>query len=82
MVKFTRKNTNGSIKSRHLLEIIHTNICGPLRTTFNGNKYFLTFIGDYSCFGYIFLMNEKSSALDKLMIFNNGVGNNVAQRLI
>jgi len=34
------------------LELIHTDICGPLDvSSFSGEKYFITFIDDFSCYG-------------------------------
>ena len=36
-------------KSSKLLEVIHSDICGPLRTkTHKGIEYFIAFIDDYS----------------------------------
>ena len=47
-----------------LLEIIHTNICGPFTSAIlGGYKYFITFIDHFSCYGYILLIQEKSEAL-------------------
>lgn len=79
--KFTRKNRKGSNRSRELLEIIHTDICGPLRTTLCGNKYFITFIDDYSRFGYVYLMNEKSLSLEKFKIFKTEVENQCGTKI-
>ena len=43
--KHTKK---GAARSTQLLEIIHTDICGPFRVnSFNKEKYFITFIGEY-----------------------------------
>lgn len=36
-------------KARKPLELIHTDVCGPMKiAAISGNKYFLTFIDDYS----------------------------------
>jgi GAG-pre-integrase domain len=38
-----------------VLELIHTDICGPFPTaTRNGHVYFISFIDDYSRYGYIY----------------------------
>lgn len=79
--KFTRKNRKGSTRSRELLEIIHTDICGPLRTTLCRNRYFITFIDDYSRFGYVYLMSEKSLALEKFKIFKTEVENQCGTKI-
>jgi hypothetical protein len=45
-IKHTRK---GATRSTELLEIIHTDICGPFdNPSFGGEKYFITFIDDFS----------------------------------
>jgi hypothetical protein len=60
----------GATRSEGLLEIIHTNICGPFTpTTLGGYKYFITFIHDFSRYGYIFLIHEKFEALDMFKIY-------------
>jgi transposase InsO family protein len=53
-----------------VLELIHTDICGPFPTpTRNGQRYFITFIDDYSRYGYIYLIKEKAQALDMFKSF-------------
>ena len=36
-------------------------------------KYFITFIDDYSCYNYVYLLYEKSPAVDVLEIYLNEV---------
>jgi GAG-pre-integrase domain len=44
----------------YVLELIHTNICGPFpTTTSNGHVYFISFIDDYSRYDYIYLIKEN-----------------------
>lgn len=44
-----------------VLELIHTDICGPFpMASWNGQRYFITFIDDFSRYGYIYLIHEKS----------------------
>jgi hypothetical protein len=48
------------------LEIIHPDICEPLRTkTHKGIEYFITFTNDYSRYGHIYLIIHKSDAIKK-----------------
>ena len=59
--KQTKHTKKGVIRSTQLLEIIHTDICGPFDvSSFNKEKYFITFIDDFSRYGYIYLLHEKS----------------------
>ncbi|TQD70770.1 hypothetical protein C1H46_043696 [Malus baccata] len=57
-----------------LLEIIHTDICGPFPTkTICGNSYFVNFIDDFSRFCYTYLLSEKSPVLDCFKIYKTEV---------
>jgi hypothetical protein len=53
-----------------VLDLIHTDICGPFHTaTRNGHIYFINFIDDYIRYGYIFLIKEKEQALQLFKSF-------------
>ncbi|KAJ8887000.1 hypothetical protein PR048_013214 [Dryococelus australis] len=47
-----------------LLEIIHTDVCGPLDTTWDGFRYLVTFLDDYTHFSVICLIKNKSDICD------------------
>jgi hypothetical protein len=58
------------------LEIVHTDICGPFPIkSVDGYDSFITFIDDYSRYGYIYPIKERSEALDKFKIFKAEVEN-------
>ncbi|KAM1157603.1 hypothetical protein ACFX2B_027948 [Malus domestica] len=43
------------------LKLIHSDVCGPMQTsTISGNRYFVTFIDDYSRMCWIYLLRHKS----------------------
>ena len=45
------------------LEIVHSDICGPMQTSsIGGCKYFLTFIDDYSRKTWVYFLKHKSNA--------------------
>ncbi|KAL6327955.1 hypothetical protein AAG906_031299 [Vitis piasezkii] len=68
--KQTKHTKKGATRTNELLEIIHTDICGPLSIPcFTGEKYFITFIDDLSHYGYVYLMHEKSQAIDIFEMF-------------
>ena len=49
---------------------MHTNICDPFPiTSWNGQQYFITFIDNYSRYGYLYLIHEKSQSLDVFKTF-------------
>lgn len=58
------------------LELIHFDICGPITPLSNaGNKYFITFTDDYIRKTWIYLLQEKSRALDAFKRFKSLVEN-------
>ena len=68
--KQTKHTKKGAARSNELLEIIHTNICGPLSVPcFTGKKYYINIIDYLSRYGYVYLMHEKSQAIDIFEMF-------------
>jgi len=61
-----------SQRSSELLEIIHSDICGPMRVESNGKtRYFITFIDDYSRWCEIRLLKRKDEVFDVFKEFNS-----------
>ena len=51
-------------KAQEILEVVHSDICGPMQvTTLNGQRYFITFIDEMSGRVGIALLHRKSDAL-------------------
>ena len=47
------------------LHLVHTDICGPIEpASSGGNKYFITFIDDFSRKLWVYFMKEKSIAFN------------------
>ena len=70
--KQTRVNfqSTGSELAKNMLDIVHSDVCGPMQTpTFASKRYFVTFIDDKSRFCVVFLMRSKSEVLDKFVQF-------------
>ena len=62
--------TGGSRRARRLLEIIHSDIAGPFDILSLGqNRYYLTFIDDFSRKSWVYIIKEKSEALEKFKEF-------------
>ena len=61
MGKMTKTPFSGTMEQATvLLEIIHTDVCGPMNIEARGRyHYFLTFTDDLSRYGYIYLMKHK-----------------------
>ena len=80
--KQTKHTKKGATRSTQLLEIIHTDICGPFDVnSFNKEKYFITFIDDYSRYGYVYLLHDKSQAVNALEIYINEVERQLDKRV-
>ena len=80
--KQTNKRRFEANRSLDVLELIHTDICGPFPTSaWNGQQYFITFIDDFSRYGYIYLISEKSQSLDVFKNFKAEVENQLNKRI-
>ncbi|CAL2266202.1 unnamed protein product [Prunus armeniaca] len=56
------------------LELIHSDICGPMQvTTLGGNMYFLTFIDDHTRMCWVFFLQHKSQAFNIFKRFKSMV---------
>jgi transposase InsO family protein len=74
--KFVKKIKKNAKRSTGVLEIIHTDICGPFNVkSVDGYHSFITFTDDYSRYGYIYPIKERSEALDNFKIFKAEVEN-------
>ena len=63
-------------RATNLLEIIHTDVCGPMSVKDHDKyRYFLTFTDDLSRYGYIYLMKHKSETFEKFKEFQSEVEN-------
>ena len=55
-------------RATNLLEIIHTDVCGPMSVEARGGyRYVLTLTDDLSTYGYIYLMKQKSETFEKFI---------------
>jgi hypothetical protein len=63
-------------RSAGVLEMIHTDICGPFPVkSVDEFDSSITFTDDFSRYGYIYPIKERSEALDKFKIFNVEIEN-------
>ena len=75
--KMTKTPFSGTMeRATDLLEIIHTDVCGPMNIEDHSRyHYFLTFTDDLSRYGYIYLMKQKSETFKKFKEFQSEVEN-------
>lgn len=58
--------------SKHPLDLIHSDVCGPMQTsTPSGKRFMVTFIDDYTRYTRIYLIDHKSEVADKFKEYIN-----------
>ena len=69
-------------RANDLLDIVHTDLNGPHSTTgINGEKYFLTFIDDYSKAARVYTLKSKTEVYDCFIEYINTVENITGKRI-
>jgi len=62
--------TDAAKRASKPLELVHSDICGPMKTTsIAGSRYFLTFIDDLTRHIWVYFLKEKSQAFSKFKEF-------------
>lgn len=80
--KLTRKPFGKATRAEFPLQLIHSDVCGPMNVRArHGAHYFITFIDDYTRYGHIYLMSHKSEALGCFRRFMNLVENQLDKRI-
>lgn len=65
-----------SIKAKAPLEIVHSDLCGPMQTpSLAGSQYFLTFIDDFTRKTWVYFLKNKSEVFEKFQNFKAFVEN-------
>ena len=69
----------GAIRSQRRLELVHSDVCGPMSVeSFGGHKYFVTFIDDYSRCCAVYFLKQKAEVFEKFKEFEaNATGNSI-----
>ncbi|KAL0373444.1 UNVERIFIED_CONTAM: hypothetical protein Sradi_3260100 [Sesamum radiatum] len=81
--KMTKKRFVGqSAIAKGLLDLVHTDVCGPLSIPARGGfSYFITFTDDHSWYGYVYLMRYKSEAFGRLKEYRLEVENQTNRKI-
>ncbi|KAK1567954.1 hypothetical protein Q3G72_018598 [Acer saccharum] len=82
--KMTKRTFSAKgVRATECLGLIHTDVCGPMSIQARGGyEYFITFIDDYSRFGYVYLMRHKSDAFDMFKAFKAEVENQLEKHIV
>ena len=80
--KIARKPFGKETRAELPLQLIHSDICGPMniRARYEG-VYFITFIDDYTRFGHIYLISYNYEALECFRKYINLVENKLDKRI-
>lgn len=63
--KHVRTPFSGELpKATRELQIIHTDVCGPIEPTHDNKRYFVTFLDDFTHFAEVYLINNKSEVAE------------------
>ena len=74
--------TGNCERGKDLLELIHTDVCGPFRSsTRHGERYFVTFTDDFSRYGYVYLIKHKSETFEVFRTYQNEVENQLGKKI-
>ena len=72
----------GEIRSSRKLQLVHSDVCGPMPTeSIGGRKYFVTFIDDYSRCCEVYFLSHKSEVLEKFKEYEAITTNDCGQRI-
>jgi hypothetical protein len=62
--------SDGGMRATKPLEIMDSDVCGPMRTTsLGGARYFVTYIDDFSTTVWVYLLKSKGECLEKFKEF-------------
>nr|GEW95175.1 putative reverse transcriptase domain-containing protein [Tanacetum cinerariifolium] len=81
--KMARKPYSNQVeRDKDLLGLIHTDVSGPFRImSRQGANYFVTFIDDFSPYGYAYLLKHKHEVFKTFKVFQNEVENQLGKTI-
>jgi hypothetical protein len=69
-------------RSREILDLIHSDVCGPMTSTsLSGNIYYVSFIDDSSRKSWIYFMKTKDEVFGKFQEFKALVENQTGKKI-
>lgn len=76
-------NVKKERRASKLLQLVHTDICGPMEvTSISGSRYFILFIDDFSRRLSIYFLKYKSEALDMFKTYKAYVEKQTGHRIL
>ena len=72
----------GEIRSTEKLQLVHSDVCGPMSTdSIGGRKYFVTFTDDYSRCCSVYFIKHKYEVFEKFKEFETAITTSSGQRI-
>ncbi|GJZ16614.1 retrotransposon protein, putative, ty1-copia subclass [Tanacetum coccineum] len=69
-------------RAKDLLGLIHTDLCSPFKImSRQGASYFVTFTGDFSRYGYVYLLKHKHEVCKTFKVFQKEVENQLGKTI-
>jgi hypothetical protein len=69
-MKGTSFSKDEPTKASKLLELVHSDACGPMKTIFHGGaQYFVTFIDDFLRKNHVYLLKGKGAVFEKIKAY-------------
>ncbi|KAA0031823.1 retrovirus-related pol polyprotein from transposon tnt 1-94 [Cucumis melo var. makuwa] len=76
-----RSFTGKDLRAKAPLKLVHSNLCGPLNVKARGGyKYFISFSDDYSRYGHVYLIQNKSDSFENFKEYKAIVENESVAR--
>jgi hypothetical protein len=73
---------DGATRTSQLLEIVHTNVCEPMRITSHGGvRYFFTFIDNFSRKTHVYFLKAKGKVFEKFKQYKALVKNEIGYKI-
>ena len=80
--KTTRKPFGKGTRAKIPLQLIHSDICGPMSVRArHGTLYFITFIDDFTHYSHVYLISHKLKVLDCFRRYINLVENQLDKKI-
>ena len=73
---------SGDSKAKEILDIVHSDMCGPMTTTsLSGYVYYVSFIDDFSRKTWIYFLKGKNEVFSKFKVFKALVENHSEKKI-
>lgn len=76
-----RYNRTSQLKSTEIIEIVHSDVCGPMRVeSIGGSRYIATFVDDHTRWCKVSFLKRKNDVSTELVRYKTGMENLTGKR--